>query len=201
MPGDGYSHHGLIRIMLAYIFWHIPREGGHPEEYERMLTAFHETLSARPPDGFRGSTVFRHYALPWAPQSLFVYEDWYLLDDFAALGVLNDAATRDPHRVLHDAAAERSKWGAGGVYRALEEDTRPEGDFSYWLSKPDGMGYEAFYDEIGEAARKAMWRRQLVLGPAPEFCVLAASRMDRLNDDEIHGFESSGRIVCSNSRS
>lgn len=186
--------------MLAYIFWHIPREGVDPEEYELKLTSFHEMLSAAPPEGFQSSRIFRHYALPWAPATLFVYEDWYLVDDFASLGVLNEAAVEDPHRTLHDDAAHQSKWGAGGLYRPLEDGSLPDGDFTYWLSKPDGMGYEAFYDEIGEQGRAALWRRQMVLSPAPEFCILSPSRMDRPYPDEIESFESSGRLVYSGAR-
>jgi hypothetical protein len=163
--------------MLAYIFWHIPKEGTDPEEYESSLTGFHAALSNAPPEGFHASAIFRHYALPWAPSSLFVYEDWYLVDGFAALGILNDAAIEGRRRAAHDEAAARAAWGAGGVYRPVDgEAASLSGGFSYWLAKPDGLGYEAFYDELGTV--KQLWRRQMVLSPAPEFCLLAGSRLE-----------------------
>lgn len=174
--------------MLAYIFWHIPVEGTDPEDYEGKLKTFHDTLSETPPDGFRASTIFRHYALPWAPSSLFVYEDWYLVDDFAALGALNEAAAEGPRRPAHADAAAQSGWGAGGVYEPLDESASLAGGFSYWLTKPDAMGYEAFYDEIGTVQ---LWRRQMVLGPAPEFCLLTGSRLDL----HLDAFESSAHTV------
>ena len=39
-----------------------------------------------------------------APTARAGYEDWYLLDDFAALGVLNEAAVGRGHRTAHDAS-------------------------------------------------------------------------------------------------
>lgn len=185
--------------MLAYIFWHIPKEGTDPEEYEAALTGFHGALSEAPPDGFRASAVLRHYALPWAPSSLFVYEDWYLVDDFAALERLNDAALAGRRRAVHDDVAARSAWGAGGVYRPVDREAASlsgaaaslSGGFSYWLAKPEGRSYEAFYDELGTV--KQLWRRQMVLGPAPEFCLLADSRLSVPFDV----FESSAHTVHS----
>lgn len=176
--------------MLAYLFWHIPNEGTDPEAYEDRLRAFHASLSRERPEGFLESAVFRHYALPWAPPSLFVYEDWYVIDSFAALGRLNDAAAA-PRRAEHDAAAQMSGWGAGGVY-APRAEAALAGGFTYWLSKPGGMEYDVFYDEVGPAAASRFWRRQMVLGPAPEFCLLAESRMEI---DRADVFESSSHTV------
>lgn len=181
--------------MLAYVFWHIPKEGTDPEAYEAKLTSFHETLSVNPPAGFRASTVFRHYALPWAPPSLFVYEDWYLVDDFAAFDMLNDAAIEGSRRHAHDDAAAQSAWGAGGVYKPLDDETRLVGGFSYWLSKPEGMAYDAFYEEVGTTSEKLLWRRQMVLGPAPEFCLIATSRLVGLDATLLDAFESSAHTV------
>jgi len=48
------------------------------------------------------------------------YEDWYLIEDFAALGVLNEAAVGRGHRSAHDQVARRFGVGAGGMYGLLE---------------------------------------------------------------------------------
>ena len=49
-----------------------------------------------------------------------VYEDWYLVDDYASLGVLNEAAAGRGHRTPHDEIAGLAGPGAGAVYALLE---------------------------------------------------------------------------------
>ncbi|MEX0821814.1 MAG: hypothetical protein WD021_06680 [Rhodothermales bacterium] len=184
--------------MLAYVFWHAPREGTDPDAYEDALIAFHGALHEAPhetpPQGLRMSAVYRHYALPWAPPSMFVYEDWYLVDSFAALGTLNAAAVSGSRRPSHDAAARASSWGAGGVYASRGDDATTAGHFTYWISKPGGMDYESFYDTLraSSGVETGVWQRQLVLGPAAEFCIRTASRLDL---DELDPFESASHTV------
>src|SRR3954447_23465527 len=96
--------------MLAYVFWHRPAEDVARDEYERRLRAFHETL-----DG--PSACFRLARLPF--EAVDGYEDWYLVDGWGALGVLNDAALAPVRRIEHDAAAHVSAHGWGAVYRLL----------------------------------------------------------------------------------
>jgi hypothetical protein len=38
-----------------------------------------------------------------------------------------------------------------------------------WSSKPAGRSLEAFLESL---AAPAIWMRQMVLGPAPEFCLV-----------------------------
>ena len=139
--------------MLAYLFWHGPAESSDPTAYEQRLRAFHDRLRATPPPGFRGSAAFR---------ATDGYEDWYLVDDWTALGVLNDAAIDAAHRGEHDAVASMAGDGAGAVYKHIAGDL-PVGDSgaAEWShSRPDADG------------EFALWQRQLVLGPGPEFCLL-----------------------------
>ena len=51
--------------VLAYVFWHRPREGAAAEDYERALRAFHRSLAHRPPAGCGGSASYRLRELPW----------------------------------------------------------------------------------------------------------------------------------------
>lgn len=184
--------------MLAYVFWHIPLEGTNPVAYEDALIAFHEALHGAlheaPPQGLRSSAVYRHYALPWARPSMFVYEDWYLVDSYAALGTLNAAAASGSRRPSHDAAARASSWGAGGVYAPCGDGAITAGQFTYWVSKPAGVDYDRFYDTLraSTCAGDGVWQRQLVLGPAAEFCIRAASRLDL---DKLDSFESASHTV------
>jgi hypothetical protein len=101
------------------------------------------------------------------------YEDWYLVDGWAALGELNAAAVSGPRRAPHAAAATLAADGTAGIYGLLAGDpARPA--WAAWLAKPQGAAYEAFEPELRAAAgpEASVWRRQMVLGPTPEFAVL-----------------------------
>jgi hypothetical protein len=144
--------------VLAYLFWHQPAAG--TNDYERRLVDFHARLRADPPAGFAGSAAFR-VDVPWMGQS---YEDWYLVEDWAALGVLNAAAVDAAHKRDHDAVARDAAAGAGGVYRLLGGELALEdvGDAT-WSAKPP---------DASPGPDQAVWQRQMVLGPAPEYCLL-----------------------------
>ncbi|GAB3269256.1 hypothetical protein [Kineosporia babensis] len=162
-------------MTLSYTFWHRPQEGISPEGYERDLALFHERLamlgSGQIP-GYRSSYTLRVPPLPW--QSTPGYEDWYLIDDYASLGVLAGAAVDETRLERHDALAGAVLDGTGGLY-GLRAGTAPpaEGTWVGWGRKRAGVSYaELLSDlearvEIGELS--AVWQRQLVLGPAPEF--------------------------------
>lgn len=163
--------------MLAYLLWHRPADGVKREAYERACERFHRSLRHSPPAGFRGSAVFRVGEPPWlAPPRGGAYEDWYLLEDFAALGVLNEAAVAHGHRSAHDEVAQRFGAGAGGLYRMLEGHADlPGAPLAVWVSRPPGAARRALGELLGDGMdprHAALWRRQLVLGPAPEYCLL-----------------------------
>ena len=179
--------------VLAYVFWHRPRDPATVEEYEQAQIAFHRSLARTPPVGLLGSGCYRAHELPWLPPPATsgaapgtaadaaapTYEDWYLVEDFAALGVLNEAAVGRGHRTAHDAAARRFGAGAGGLYELLEGDREGplgEATLATWVGRPPGSPRRMLGELLGDGmdpARASLWRRQLVLGPAPEYCVLA----------------------------
>jgi hypothetical protein len=82
----------------------------------------------------------------------------------------------------HDAAARLSGEGAGGVYQLLDgvpsfADVR----LASWITPPRAMGAALLADFLADGidpARASLWRRQLVLGPAPELCLLSARPPD-----------------------
>lgn len=162
--------------MLAYVFWHRPAEGVEQEAYERANERLHRSLSHAPPAGFHGSAGYRVDDLPWLDAQA-GYEDWYLVADFTALGVLNEAAVAHGHRSAHDRVAHRFGGGAGGLY-GLREGT-PDlaaSTLAVWVSRPVGAAPGALAELLGDGidpAHASLWRRQLVLGPAPEYCLLA----------------------------
>jgi hypothetical protein len=147
--------------LLAYVFWHRPAASVDRADYEAHLGAFHDRLRADPPAGFRESAAFR-VDLPWIGEG---YEDWYLVDDWHAVGVLNAAAVDAVHRADHDAVAHDAGTGAGGIF-ALRAGNLAVGEAgaAAWSAKPPAVG-----DDVPAFA---LWQRQMVLGPAPEHCLL-----------------------------
>jgi hypothetical protein len=189
--------------MLAYMFWHAPAQGVDAAPYEQALIAFHRSLAHSPPFGFEGSAAFRIAEAPWAgtreppepgdapagatpdppaPSAAGAwYEDWYLVEDFAALGVLNEAAVARGHRTSHDRAAKGLGHATAGVYRLIEgELSTPRAlaqcTHATWVAPAAGAGSAELGAMLGDGADargSSVWQRQLVLGPAPEFCVLS----------------------------
>lgn len=163
--------------MLAYVFWHRPGAGVDPAAYERSLAGFHRSLADDPPLGFRRSVWHRVGHLPWLWSGP-AFEDWYLVDGWPEIGALESGAVTGSRRAPHDGVAGSAVDGAGAVYGLV---TGPEdaldGGRRAWFGRPSGLTYaqldEALADAIPAAA--AVWRRRLVLGPAPEHCVAGAS--------------------------
>jgi hypothetical protein len=163
----------VVPPVLAYIFWHRPADGASREPYEAALAAFHAALAAHPPPGFAGSAAYRLAEAPWLPGGGDAYEDWYRVDGWEALGQLNEAAVRGPRAAPHDAVAGLAAAGAGAVYRLLAGAPPPlRGPVhAAWVDKPAGMPYDEAVPALEELGG-GVWRRQMVLGPAPEFAVL-----------------------------
>jgi hypothetical protein len=171
--------------MLAYVFWHRPAADVPVERYEQALLAFHRSLAHRPPSGLCGSAALRAPELPWlaAAEGASVedggYEDWYLLESWSAVGVLESAAVSRGHATAHAQAARRAGAGAGAVYRLLEGDGRaPQARLAVWVTRPPGQSDPTMADLLEDGidpAGSALWRRCLVLGPAPEFCLLSSA--------------------------
>jgi hypothetical protein len=175
--------------VLAYVFWHRPLDGVDTETYERAEIGFHESLRRTPPAGFLGSAVFRVAELPWLQSTSFTkaagvggYEDWFLLEDFTAMGVLNEAAVGSGHREAHDEAAYRYGAGAGGLYGLVEGHVHglDEDALAIWVSRPPAglpgsemRGLGGLLGDGIDPEHASLWRRQFVFGPAPEYCLLA----------------------------
>jgi hypothetical protein len=181
--------------MLAYLSWHRAAAGVEPAAYEQALERFHRSLAHQPPSGFCGSSALRLSELPWlAPvagaEQAPGYEDWYLLDDWTAVGVLEEAAVAHGHRTAHDTIAGRAGCATGSVYRLVEgrsrgthKGDRPpspdagEADTAVWVKRAPGHEHPSLGALLGDGMdreRDGLWRRCIGLGPAPEYCLLAA---------------------------
>lgn len=165
---------------LAYVFWHWPEHGVGVARYEDALLAFHRVLGAARPHGFRGSAVCRVEGAAWLRAGDTAYEDWYLVDDFTALGALNAGAVAAPCQPPHDAAARLAAGGAAGLYRLAAGTVGTAGvpaqPIATWLAKPAGMRYPDFFAALARWTgddRAGLWQRQMTLAPTTEFCLLS----------------------------
>lgn len=152
--------------MLAYVFWHRSRRGVDIDAYEEAQRSFHAKLEVP-------SASFRLATLPFTEGS--GYEDWYLVESWAAMGVLNDAAVDTTRGDQHERAASLAADGWGGIY-SLERGAETIPEEVEWFDKPRGEPSGEF---IASLPHGAVWRRQLVLGPAPEFCLAAPNSASR----------------------
>lgn len=152
--------------MLAYVFWHRPEAAADVSVYEDAQRAFHAAIEVP-------SASFRVERLPFGEGG--GYEDWYLVDDWGALGELNESAVDDVRRGQHDRAASHAAAGWGSVYELVRGAAEiPDG--VEWLEKPRGKTSAEFVASLPHAS---VWRRQLVLGPAPEFCGATTNAVSR----------------------
>jgi hypothetical protein len=165
--------------MLAYVFWHWPQADIDRGAYEDHLREFQRTLAANKSDGFQKSVVFRISGVSWLNTTEEVYEEWYLLDDSAAMDRLNEAAVSGACEDPHNRVAREAADGIGGLYRLREGvEHLDEAKFAVWLSKPAGVSYKTFYADLGLLTSQsgvALWGRQMTLGPTTEFCIHSQS--------------------------
>jgi hypothetical protein len=156
--------------VLAYVFWHTPESVDGIASYEAALAKFHRSLQPADIAGFRGSQTFLVHGAVWVPSPV-VYEDWYLVDDFCALGELNVAAVAAHRQRPHDDVAAMAGEGVAGIYALRQGAARPSNvGQAAWFGKASGVSYDEFFGRLG--GRRSMWQRQMVLGPTPEFCSL-----------------------------
>ncbi len=169
--------------MLAYLLWHLPAEDVDAQTYEHATDGFHRSLAHSPPAGFHGSAAYRAQQPPWLGAlqdgrgAAGWYEDWYLVEDFAALGVLNAAAVGRGHRTAHDEIARRMGRAAGGLYGLVEGTVKLARErVTVWVDRTQDAKAPTFAALLGDGMDPrlaGLLRRSLVLGPAPEYCVLA----------------------------
>jgi hypothetical protein len=168
--------------VLAYVFWHWPRPGVSQDEYERLQRRFHAALRDAPPAGFLGSRSHAVAGVPGITPIGTAYEDWYMLENGTALDPLNEAAITASRQAPHDAAAAAAAGGTAGLYRlrlGTVDGSTPT--VAAWFSKPDGMSYAALDAALGpivDPRGGALWSRQMVLGPTPEFCLQSSAPVE-----------------------
>ena len=160
--------------MLAYIFWHWPQPAVDNQAYISKLATFHETLNANKPEGFHHSTVFLINGASWLGTQGSAFEDWYLLDDSAALDRLNLAAVTGKCEQPHHLVAKDAADGTAGLYRLrIGPADLSNKRSAVWFSKPADLSYKDFFERIESecSEQTSLWQRQMTLGPTTEFCL------------------------------
>jgi len=158
--------------MLAYVFSHRPAGSVDVADYEAALRRFHATLASAAPAGFLSSSTFRVGDR---------YSDWYLVADSAALDALNEAAVSGARTPVHDAAARMAVDGVGKLYSLAAGEGESLAGFETHFSKPAGSGYADLYERMQPFTGRpgmSLWRRMMVLGPPPEFCLLSPAEVE-----------------------
>jgi hypothetical protein len=163
--------------LLAYVFWHWPRTEVQREQYERALVEFYKALRIVKPQGFVDCFGHRLDTFPWKAPVSNGYEDWYLIEDFQSLGILNETAVSGKMKEPHHAIASLAAGGSGGMYRLKGIRYNEQVQFSTWFPKPAGMSYHDLNSILNTLDHSYHWQRQLTLGPAPEFCVHSNERI------------------------
>ena len=70
--------------MLAYVFRHWPSQASDGGDYEALHLRFHRSIANEGPAGFHRSFIFRLEKAPWIAATGPIFEDWYLVENFAA---------------------------------------------------------------------------------------------------------------------
>ena len=163
-------------LMLAYVFWHWRRPEVDAAAYETAQRRFHAALAAAPSPGFAYSHSALLHGAPWAAGGDSAYEDWYVIQESAALDSLNHAAVSASRQAPHDAAAALAAGGAAGLYTLRRGTAITAPKRATWFGKPPGMTYAALDQLLDEvtAAGACVWMRYMVLGPTPEFVLHGA---------------------------
>jgi hypothetical protein len=158
--------------VLAYVFSHRPAGDVEVAVYEDAMRRFHTALASAPPSGFIRSSTFKVGDR---------YSDWYLVENSAALDVLNAAAVSGARTPAHDTAARMAVDGVGKLYSLVSGEPPAGSGFEIQFSKPAGMAYPDHYERLRPYAARpgvSLWRRMMVLGPPPEFCLIAPSEIE-----------------------
>jgi hypothetical protein len=160
--------------VLAYVFWHAAPGSSATAEYERRLLHFGDTLAKERVPGLLGNASYAIGPTPWLGEP--GYEDWAWLEGSWALDGLNERAVSGEVHQPHDAIAQMTKHGGFGAlyYPVAGQPDIAADSKALWLSRPRGINWRDVMPAIVKSANSMVWvcRRQMVLGPSPEFAII-----------------------------
>jgi len=156
--------------VLAVVFWNSRNARSSDTKYEDALAGFHQELNQQKPKGVRRSVSFRVCSkLPWINSEFPIYEDWYIMTNFAALDSLDQLVLEDKHLVSHRDLMVQTGCASGAVMY-LDKGTPyvERSRIAYWFSKPREKSLEdiaAMADGTESAKTFSIWTRSMALGP------------------------------------
>jgi hypothetical protein len=160
--------------MLAYVFWHAVPDALAAAEYEKALLHFGQALASAQIPGLLGNASYSIDRTAWLGEP--GYEDWAWLEGSWALDALNERAVSGTMEQPHNAIARMTKHGGfGALYYLVAGEHKIAADSKVvWLSRPRGINWRDTMPGIVQSANSevTVWRRQMVLGPSPEFAVI-----------------------------
>ena len=172
--------------MKAYVFWHWKQRDVPKSDYENRLIQFHRALG-KTSDVLKLSWCSSFRGAPWANNNGAAYEDWYLVENSAALDPLNDDAISESRKLPHDQAAMAVEDGTAGLCYLRSGKACVSPAFALWFSKPKGWSYKDLDEAlipymVGDVA---LWARQMALGPGREFCLHASENKELPDGIEV----------------
>src|SRR5258708_22665562 len=156
--------------MLAYVFWHWRYPHIEKLSYQQLLIDFHTALRAQKPVGFDYSTVFQVEHVPWRRIAGEAYEEWYILENSAALDALNEAAITGLCPEPHHQVARSAAGGTAGLYRLRASSGITTAHVPLSFAKPSGMSYATLYQTLQPQMKHSLgplWQRHIVPTPPP----------------------------------
>lgn len=160
--------------MFAYVFWHVRPDRVDVKTYEDAMSGFGRALRNQKIDGVIDNSSYWVDKVKWveAPG----YEDWVWVDELSVFERLNERAVTGPMEQPHDKIAQMTKHGGyGSFYYLIDGQRKTLGDSRvFWLSRPRGIQWRDVMPKIIASATTevSVWRRFMVLGPAPEFAIV-----------------------------
>ena len=168
--------------MIGYVFWHQKVDSVTSSIYENGLKNFHSNLANAGIRGYLGSISFRVEGAYWVGAKKTGYEDWYYLTDSGVIDILNHGDSFGKMMAIHNNGASLATGMHAGLYQLKSSSAKHrESTWVVWFSKPGGMSDEDFNRLISSTVHPNnidFWKRQMVLGPTPEFCIACEKRID-----------------------
>jgi len=166
--------------VIGYAFWHIAEDESNYSLYEETLIRFGEALSESNIPGVLGCASYAIHETPWVDEPGHLaapsHEDWVWLTDSSVLETLNDRAVSHDMAAPHGAIARITKHrGFGSLYYLVDGEHSMLSDSTvYWLARPRGVDWHEVMAAIvsSTCSKVCVWRRLMVLGPAPEFAIV-----------------------------
>lgn len=160
--------------MFAYVFWHAKPANMDAAKYEMALLRFGGALRGMKISGLLGNVSYSIDFAPWLDEP--GYEDWVWVENLSVFETLNVQAVSGPMEGPHAGISQMTKHGGfGAFYYLIEGKHQVLGDSKvFWVSRPRGIRWAEAVPAILQSANRdvSVWRRFMVLGPAPEFAIV-----------------------------